>query len=60
MSLWRRQNDPVPDDGQADDGGATPTAWDAPTVDGLYDVLDWAGVATFRAGGKLGKIVLTA
>jgi murein DD-endopeptidase len=32
-SLWRRQNEPVPDDGTADDGGVAPTAWDAGTVD---------------------------
>jgi len=43
-SLWRRQNDPVPDDGQADDGGATPTAWDAPTVDAAIASCDVAAV----------------
>ena len=32
-SIWRRHNDPVPDDGAADDGGAVPTAWDAAAVD---------------------------
>ena len=43
-SLWRRQNDPVPDDGQADDGGATPTAWDAATVDAAIASCDVAAL----------------
>ena len=43
-SLWRRQNDPVPDDGQADDGGATPTAWDAPMIDAAIASCDVAAV----------------
>jgi murein DD-endopeptidase len=40
VSLWRRQNDPVPDDGTADDGGASPTAWDAAAVDAAIAVCD--------------------
>jgi murein DD-endopeptidase MepM/ murein hydrolase activator NlpD len=44
VSLWRRQNDPVPDDGQVDDSGATPTAWDAPTVDAAIASCDVAAV----------------
>jgi rhodanese-related sulfurtransferase len=30
--------------------------FDAPTVEGLYRVLDWAGLSTFRAGGDLRRI----
>jgi len=49
-SLWRRQNDPVPDDGVADDGGVAPTAWDAATVDAAVSSCDVAAVrAELRA-----------
>src|SRR5262249_20596136 len=44
VSLWRRQNDPVPDDGAADDGGAAPTAWDADTVEQAIAAWDVAAV----------------
>jgi len=44
VSLWRRQNDPVPDDGAADDDGATPTAWDAAAVDAAVTACDVAAV----------------
>jgi rhodanese-related sulfurtransferase len=30
--------------------------WEEPTIDGLYRVLDWASIATFRAGGNLADI----
>lgn len=30
--------------------------WEEPTIDGLYRVLDWAAVTTFRAGGSLADI----
>ncbi len=31
-------------------------SWDEPTVEGLYRVVDWAAIATFRAGGSLAGI----
>lgn len=31
-------------------------SWDEPSIDGLYRVLDWCAVATFRAGGQLHSI----
>ena len=30
--------------------------WEEPTIDGLYRVVDWAAIATFRAGGNLADI----
>jgi rhodanese-related sulfurtransferase len=30
--------------------------WEEPTIAGLYRVLDWSGVAMFRAGGRLRDI----
>jgi hypothetical protein len=30
--------------------------WEEPTIDGLYRVVDWASIATFRAGGNLADI----
>lgn len=33
VSLWRRWNDPVPDDGTADDAGAAPTPWSERVVE---------------------------
>jgi len=41
-SLWRRQNDPIPDDGAADDGGAGPTGWNAAAVDAAVAACDVA------------------
>lgn len=32
-SLWRRHNDPVPDDGRADDADFAPTAWDPAQIE---------------------------
>ena len=43
-SLWRRQNDPVPDDGAADDGGAAPTAWNADAVNAAIAACDISSV----------------
>jgi len=43
-SLWRRRNDPAPDDGTADDGGAAPTVWDAAAVDAAIAACDVAAV----------------
>jgi len=43
-SLWRRRNDPTPDDGTADDGSAAPTAWDPAAVDAAIASCDVAAV----------------
>src|SRR5262245_2215382 len=42
-SIWRRANDPVPDDGGSGDDAA-PTAWDAATVDAAIAACDVAAV----------------
>jgi murein DD-endopeptidase len=43
-SLWRRRNDPVPDDGTADDTAGAPTVWDTDTVDAAITACDVAAV----------------
>lgn len=44
VSLWRRANDPVPDDGTADDAAAEPTPWDEAVVDAAIAACDVAAV----------------
>jgi murein DD-endopeptidase len=44
VSLWRRWNDPVPDDGTMDDSGAEPTAWDDRLVEAAIAACDVASV----------------
>ena len=43
-SLWRRSNDPVPDDGLAGDGAAVPTLWEAAEVEAAIATCDVAAM----------------
>jgi murein DD-endopeptidase len=43
-SIWRRPNDPVPDDGAVDDATFAPTAWDAARIDAGIAACDVASV----------------